>query len=148
MLFFFDLHYCFSVVLGLTCICSISRSIFRVAAFIQNALSLLEIAKLHLISWCGNFERTQCFCKVSGNSCETVRFYKTYAPGNQMKVRYFMEFLLMLFDALDEDFCRTRQGTSITVFDTMLFDGLLDTGMSIKFVRSSMKCFPDLLNGS
>ena len=53
----------------------------------------------------------------------------------------------MLFDALDEDFFRNRLGTSITLFDTMLFDGLLDTDMSIKFVRLSIKCFPDLLNG-
>ena len=56
--------------------------------------NLRKILKFHLISWCGNFVETHSFCRVSGDSPETPRklpFHNISTPGNQMKLRYFMQ---------------------------------------------------------
>ena len=50
--------------------------------------SLRKIPSFHLISWCGNFV-------VRQNYAETVPFHKIPTPGNQVKLRYFSQCLIL-----------------------------------------------------
>ena len=54
-------------------------------------LSLCKISKFHLISWCRNAQFSQSFGRIAQNSTETLRFHKNSTPGNQVKLRYFMQ---------------------------------------------------------
>ena len=46
-------------------------------ANLNGKFTLLKIPKFHLISWCANFVKTNCFRGVSGDSLET--WCKRYA---------------------------------------------------------------------
>ena len=52
---------------------------------------LHKIPQFHLISWCGNFEENHSFPKVLSDSRETIRKLYFSTPGNQLRLRYFMQ---------------------------------------------------------
>ena len=86
---------------------------------------------------------------VSSFFCIAIHFLKSAFTFPSLQSSSLLErcTLLMVFEALFEEFCSSRFGSNSKIIKAVILDGLSDNQQLISFVSSSTNSLPALFDG-